>query len=261
MSSRTSLQNPPGSTSTLVALADPPVRQVDGAAMDYFLIEAVNALRSSSAVAAARAKKIEHDMAEAGLVPPPPPAKNPTSAQGQRDSMGSVSSKSAAVVDEEEEGVRTRLEAIGMHVGGNFAERLCRDRPLFGDSLDAIKFVCKDLWSSCWDKQVDNLRTNHRGVYVLQDNAFKPISRLSSWEGRNEALRRAKLYVALPAGIIRGALSRIGLHGTVVPEVAVLPQCQSCLSRIIFVRLVDFPTDWLPSGCAGTFQIKLPKNT
>lgn len=216
------------SASALSALADPPARMVDGAAMDYLLIEAVNALRVSSAVASARAKKIEHDMVEAGLVPPPAKQQNP------RDSASSTSGKIPGPADEDE-GARSRLEAIGMHVGGNFAERLCRDRPLFSDSLDVIKFVCKDLWVSCWDKQVDNLRTNHRGVYVLQDNAFKPISRISSWEGRQEALKRAKLYVALPAGIIRGALSRIGFQGTVVPEITTLPQC--------------------------TFQIKLPKNT
>jgi len=207
--------------SALGTLADPPARMVDGAAMDYLLIEAVNALRVSSAVASARAKKIERDMVEAGLVPPPPTARQ----QNPRDSTSSTSGKISGPADEDE-GVRSRLEAIGMHIGGNFVE---------SDSLDVIKFVCKDLWVSCWDKQVDNLRTNHRGVYVLQDNAFKPITRISSWEGRQEALKRAKLYVALPAGIIRGALSRIGFQGTVVPEITTLPQC--------------------------TFQIKLPKNT
>ncbi|KAG2160246.1 NO signaling/Golgi transport ligand-binding domain-containing protein [Suillus bovinus] len=216
--------------SALSALADPPARMVDGAAMDYLLIEAVNALRDSSAVASARAKKIERDMVDAGLVPPPLTTKQ----QNPRDSGSSTSGKISGP-GEEDEGVRSRLETIGMHIGGNFVERLCRDRPLFSDSLDVIKFVCKDLWVSCWEKQVDNLRTNHRGVYVLQDNAFKPIARISSWEGRQEALKRAKLYVALPAGIIRGALSRIGFQGTVVPEITTLPQC--------------------------TFQIKLPKNT
>ncbi|KAF5339922.1 hypothetical protein D9758_015040 [Tetrapyrgos nigripes] len=50
-----------------------------------------------------------------------------------------------AAVDEEEEAIRTRLEAIGLHVGANFAERLCRDRSLFTETLDVIKFVCKDL--------------------------------------------------------------------------------------------------------------------
>ncbi|KAF5343810.1 hypothetical protein D9758_016208 [Tetrapyrgos nigripes] len=98
-----------------------------------------------------------------------------------------------AAVDEEEEAIRTRLEAIGLHVGANFAERLCQDRSLFTETLDVIKFVCKDLWAACWDRQVDNLRTNHRGIYVLQDNAFKTITHLSSWEGRADATRKAKL--------------------------------------------------------------------
>ena len=33
---------------------------------------------------------------------------------------------------------------------------------MFSETLDAIKFICKDVWAACWDKQVDNLRTNHR---------------------------------------------------------------------------------------------------
>ncbi|KAG6909088.1 hypothetical protein DXG01_002069 [Tephrocybe rancida] len=245
MSGRNSIQvNPsiPASSlvpSSLAALADPPIRQIDAAAMDYFLIELVNTLRESSAVATARQKKVEKEMAEAGLLPPPAPAA-PTvpKKESARDSVTSLNSKSSGkgtAVDEEEEAVRVRLEAIGVHVGANFTERLCRDRPLFSETLDAIKFVCKDIWAACWEKQVDNLRTNHRGIYVLQDNAFKPISRLSSWQGRPDAVKRARLYVAMPAGVIRGALSRLGFHGTVTPEVTALPQC--------------------------TFQVKLPKGT
>ena len=82
-----------------------------------------------------------------------------------------------------------------------------------------------------------------QGVFVLQDNTFKPISRISSWQGRSEALKRAKIvcssflricllrracvqqYVALPAGLIRGALARIGLHGSVTTEITSLPHC------------------------------------
>jgi len=233
---------------SLAVLADPPTRMVDSCAMDYLLIEAVNALRASSAVASARAKKVEQEMIDAGLIPAPAPVLPPLNVRGSasgsvaggRDSVGGTSSSkngvgSAKPVGDEDEAVRARLESIGMHVGANFAERLCRDKPLFTETLDAIKFICKDVWAACWEKQVDNLRTNHRGVYVLQDNSFKPISRLSSWEGRADALHRAKLFVAMPAGIIRGALSRLGLHGTVVAEITSLPQC--------------------------TFQIKLPKTT
>jgi len=235
----TSIQ-PPALTS-LAAIADPPIRQVDGAAMDYLLIEMVATLRESAAVATARSKKIEKEMIDAGLIPTPISVplglKKENSA---RDSVASLASKTGSASgkggwDDEEEPVRQRLEAIGMHVGANYSERLCRDRPMFAETLDAIKFICKDIWAACWDKQVDNLRTNHRGVYVLQDNAFKPISRISSWESRADATKRPRLYAAMPAGITRGALSRLGYVGTVVPEITSLPQC--------------------------TFQVKLPKGT
>jgi trafficking protein particle complex subunit 6 len=115
-------------TPSLAALADPPMRYVDGAMMDYFLIEVVNTLRESSAVATARSKKIEKEMIEAGLIPPPQPVVPalPLKTENPRDSTVSLNSRTSgknAVVDEEEEAIRTRLEAIGMHVGANFAER------------------------------------------------------------------------------------------------------------------------------------------
>lgn len=43
---------------------------------------------------------------------------------------------------------------------------------MFSETLDAIKFICKDMWAACWDKQVDNLRTNHRvceAIYRIFD--------------------------------------------------------------------------------------------
>ena len=112
------------SAANIAAQADPPIRLLDAAAMDYLLIEAVTALRDSAAVATARAKKIENEMVEAGILPPPPPAKEPK--ETPRDSMTSISSKTGSKfqpADEEEEALRVRLEAIGMHVGANFSER------------------------------------------------------------------------------------------------------------------------------------------
>jgi hypothetical protein len=40
-------------------------------------------------------------------------------------------------------------------------------------------------------KQVDNLKTNHRGVYVLTDNSFRPLSRMSASAG-GQAVARAQ---------------------------------------------------------------------
>jgi len=135
MSSRNSLQIAPTIaasslvTPNLAALADPPTRHVDAALMDYFLIELVNTLRASSAVATARSKKVEQEMIEAGLIPAPAPPVLTRKKETARDSQTSLTTRSggkSTVMEEEEEAVRARLEAIGLHVGANFTERCAR---------------------------------------------------------------------------------------------------------------------------------------
>lgn len=42
------------------------------------------------------------------------------------------------------------------------ASRFSRDRTRMVDTLDVIKFICKDLWTIVFRKQIDNLKTNHR---------------------------------------------------------------------------------------------------
>ncbi|CAG8132255.1 unnamed protein product [Penicillium nalgiovense] len=85
-----------------------------------------------------------------------------------------------------------RLESLGYRVGQGLAERFARDRPRFTDNLDVIKFLCKDLWTVLFKKQVDNLKTNHR-------------------------------YLWFPCGIIRGALANLGINTTVQAETSDLP--------------------------------------
>ncbi|KAJ5279894.1 Trafficking protein particle complex subunit 6B [Penicillium angulare] len=100
-----------------------------------------------------------------------------------------------------------RLESLGYRVGQGLAERFSRDRPRFTDNLDVIKFLCKDLWTVLFRKQIDNLKTNHRrnhqvlprntkreweqGVYVLTDSAFRPFARMSM-TARGEAVSMAQ---------------------------------------------------------------------
>jgi len=64
--------------------------------------------------------------------------------------------------DQQKEIVRNRLQALGYRVGQGLAERFSRDRPRFADNLEVIKFLCKDLWTLVFRKQIDNLKTNHR---------------------------------------------------------------------------------------------------
>lgn len=50
----------------------------------------------------------------------------------------------------------------GMADWGVVMSRFSRDRPRFTDTLDVIKFLCKDMWALLFRKQIDNLKTNHR---------------------------------------------------------------------------------------------------
>ncbi|KAJ5612387.1 hypothetical protein N7510_005581 [Penicillium lagena] len=115
-----------------------------------------------------------------------------------------------------------RLESLGYRVGQGLAERFSRDRPRFTDNLDVIKFLCKDLWTVLFRKQVDNLKTNHRGVYVLTDSAFRPFARMSM-AVRGDAISMAQAYLWFPCGIIRGALANLGINTTVQAETSDLP--------------------------------------
>ncbi|GAP88523.2 putative bet3 family protein [Rosellinia necatrix] len=124
--------------------------------------------------------------------------------------------------DEEREAVFFRLDGLGYRVGLGLVERFSRDRPRFTDTLDAIKFVCKDLWMLVFKKQVDNLKTNHRGVYVLTDHSFRPLSRMSADAG-GQAIVRAQPFLWFPCGILRGALAAMGINATVQAETSELP--------------------------------------
>jgi len=124
--------------------------------------------------------------------------------------------------DEERDAVFYRLEMLGYRVGQGLVERFSRDRPRFTDTLDVIKFLCKDLWMLVFRKQIDNLKTNHRGVYVLTDNSFRPFSRMST-EAGGQAVLRAQPFLWFPCGIIRGALASMGINATVQAETSELP--------------------------------------
>lgn len=132
-----------------------------------------------------------------------------------------------------------RIEAIGFQVGHQLSERYTMDRPRFSDHLEAIKFICKDFWSELFKKQIDNLKTNHRGTFVLQDNKFRWLARMSmdpSLEtlgsiqdpaamAENKAAQAIGMHLYFPCGIIRGALSNLGIPCAVSADISNLPAC------------------------------------
>ncbi|KAL1488002.1 hypothetical protein ABEB36_015380 [Hypothenemus hampei] len=117
----------------------------------------------------------------------------------------------------------SNLEYIGFSTGYRLIERLTKEMPRFKDELDTMKFICTDFWSAVYKKQIDNLKTNHNGVYVLQDNNFRFLSKMSNGK---QYLEAAPKYVAFTCGIIRGSLSNLNIHCVVKAEVQSLPSCK-----------------------------------
>ncbi|KAK9318901.1 transport protein particle component-domain-containing protein [Lipomyces orientalis] len=132
--------------------------------------------------------------------------------------------KDGRIGEEERRGaVFKHVEGLGYRVGQGLVERFSQDRPRFTDVLDVMKFICKDLWHLIFRKQIDNLKTNHRGVYVLTDNSFRLLMRMSTEVGGLDTVTRAQPYLWFPCGVLRGALANLGVQATVVAETTAIP--------------------------------------
>ncbi len=125
------------------------------------------------------------------------------------------------------------LESMGFQVGCQLGERYSKHRARFDDTLDTVKFLCKEFWTEVFRKQIDNLKTNHRGVFVLYDSKFRWL-RLASVEkaGGGQQGQAASQSTAtadllrFPCGLIRGALFTLGIKAAVSADVAsALPAC------------------------------------
>ncbi|KAF9296593.1 Trafficking protein particle complex subunit 33 [Linnemannia elongata] len=127
--------------------------------------------------------------------------------------------------DEAMEAVYYKLEMIGFRVGERLIEKISKDRLRFADNLDVVKFVCKEVWMFLFKKQIDNLKTNHRGVYVLQDNGFRWFTRMAHDQSSAESVKKVTPYLWFPCGILRGILSNLGIASVVVAETSSLPAC------------------------------------
>uniref|UniRef100_A0A2I3SVX2 Trafficking protein particle complex subunit 6A n=2 Tax=Pan TaxID=9596 RepID=A0A2I3SVX2_PANTR len=121
------------------------------------------------------------------------------------------------------------LEGMGFRVGQALGERLPRETLAFREELDVLKFLCKDLWVAVFQKQMDSLRTNHQGTYVLQDNSFPLLlpmaSGLQYLEEAPKGCPRPR-FLAFTCGLLRGALYTLGIESVVTASVAALPVCK-----------------------------------
>ncbi|XP_031846262.1 trafficking protein particle complex subunit Trs33 [Nomia melanderi] len=132
---------------------------------------------------------------------------------------------SKACNKKEKEEELSRLEWMGFSVGYRIIERLTWEGSRFKDELDMIKFICTDFWSSLYHKQIDNLRTNHHGVYILQDNSFRLLDKVGT-SSNKQYLQESPRLLAFTCGLLRGSLANLGIISTVNVEISMLPSCK-----------------------------------
>ena len=117
-----------------------------------------------------------------------------------------------------------KMERMGYSVGYRLCERLAQHRAfnasgkdhasaLAAAQLDAVKFLCKEIWMEVFRKQIDKLQTNHRGVFVLKDLELRWLARFPS--NQESARVTAIQLLGFPCGIIRGVLSNLGISAVV----------------------------------------------
>ena len=117
-----------------------------------------------------------------------------------------------------------KLERMGYSVGYRLCERLAQNRTfsaagkdpaqaVAAAQLEAVKFLCKEVWMEVFRKQIDKLQTNHRGVFVLKDLELRWLTRLPS--NQEKARVAAIQLLAFPCGIVRGALANLGIPAVV----------------------------------------------
>lgn len=106
------------------------------------------------------------------------------------------------------------LDTLGYRVGLGLIEKLSAQSARPTTPLDMIKFICKDLWQVVFRKQIDNLKTNHRGTFVLTDNKFMALGRMSVDRGRGSRGGEEALGAAQPVCLSVPFFRSFGLGST-----------------------------------------------
>lgn len=129
--------------------------------------------------------------------------------------------------DDNSEAPFYKIENLGFEVGKKMMERILLKFPPhnpFSETIDIIKYICKEFWTSLFGKCIDNLKTNHKGTFILTTLNFKSLTLFQSDSSHPDTPKLAVLYLAFPCGLIRGALMSLRIKSLVTAEIPQFPQ-------------------------------------
>lgn len=150
--------------------------------------------------------------------------------------LGNISSpddvliyKLSQSVDEDENkynNILKRIRDIGIKIGTKLVNLLIFTNNINlnfkeMDLLLIMKFICRDVWKHVFGKQIDNLKTNHRGTFYLTDLDYPLLqsfcietntipSQLNEEFILNKESKLVEPFLELPVGIIKGVLLSLG---------------------------------------------------
>ncbi|EPX72725.1 TRAPP complex subunit Trs33 [Schizosaccharomyces octosporus yFS286] len=158
--------------------------------------------------------------------------------------------------DERMEKGHNFLENIGFQVGRKLSERLLLTRNRITESIDVMRFLCRELWPIVFRKQLDNLKTNRKGTFVVTDNYFFWFSKMTAATG-TEMKEYTTPYLYFPSGFIRGVMHAFGYPVQVIAQCPNLPMC---IFQVRFPQPSNIPTgENAPSNPASESVQNIPQ--
>ena len=132
-------------------------------------------------------------------------------------------------IDEDENkynNILKRIRDIGIKIGTRLVNLLIFTNNINlnfkeMDLLLIMKFICRDVWKHVFGKQIDNLKTNHRGTFYLTDLDYPLLqsfcietntipSQLNEEFIMNKESKLVEPFLELPVGVIKGVLLALG---------------------------------------------------
>ena len=109
------------------------------------------------------------------------------------------------------------LENMGFCVGRRVLDRINVTGHTLNSNMSVMRYICTQFWPMAFDHPMAGLKSNHRGVFILTDSAFKMIDAIGPMattmnlkKERSQAVENViQSYLALPLGILRGALETL----------------------------------------------------
>lgn len=151
---------------------------------------------------------------------------NKTSVPSSSDQLINKLSQLADEDENEYNNTLKRIRDIGIKLGSKLTNLLVFTNNVNlnfkeMDLLLVMKFICRDVWKQMFGKQMDNLKTNHRGTFYLIDYDYGMIqdfcietntlpSQLNEEVITNKELKLVEPFLELPVGIIKGVLLSLG---------------------------------------------------